>query len=369
MLCLRGAGVQPSSGSARPHANTSRASLISAIVATLLLTAGCGATPVSDASSLASAPSNAAVTASPSAAAPVAERLPDGARIEGVDPQLLRETLGVWVHGSELMFETADAVGIFDTETQRIVAAFPLPEVPQINGLLLTADGVWVLDHDRGRVIRLDRTTGEELAAIDIGGRAVSLTETPDGIWAGSAHVVPESVALIDPATNQVLRRLEVGAFPTYGAGNLWFGRDETGKDITVREIDPESGNVVSSIDLGDGDGCYIGGSFPDVVWSWCFEPPPVDTVMTRLDVEQSQVAATIPLTSAGGLVGVSGDHSWFSEDRAGTLVLMRASNATNAIERVWQAGTDEPHGLIGDTMWIVNRERGELRRVVLPTE
>jgi hypothetical protein len=366
---MRGARVLPSSGSVRRLANRSRASSITAIAAILALLEGCGAAPVADPSALASAPSRAAVTASPSAAPAALEHLPDGSLVPGVDAQLLRETLGVWVYGSELVFETGDAVGIFDTRTERLVASFALPEAPQINGVLLTADSLWVLDHDRGRVIRLDRTTGEELAAIEIGGRAVSLTETPDGIWAGSAHVVPESVALIDPATNQVVRRLEVGAFPSYGAGNLWFGRDETGNDITVREIDPESGDEVSSIDLGDGDGCYIGGSFPDVVWSWCFEPPPIDTVMTRLDVERSQGAATIPLTSAGGLVGVSGDHSWFSEEHGGTLALMRASNATNAIERVWQADLDEPYGLIGDTMWIVNRERGELRRVVLATE
>jgi hypothetical protein len=367
MLDLRGAKALRLIGSISLRDNRSRAPVIGAVVGTLALAAGCSAAPVSDASPRTS--SDAGMTASASGAPLVVERLPDGTRIQGVDSQLLRETLGVWVYGSELMFETADAVGIFDTETQRMVASFPLPDVPQINGLLLTADSVWVLDHDRGRVIRLDRTTGEELAAIDIGGRAVSLTETPDGIWAGSAHVGPESVALIDPATNRVLRRLEFGAFPTYGDGTLWFGRDETGEDITVRQIDPQSGGVASSIDLGDGDGCYIGGSFPDVVWSWCFEPPPVDTVMTRLDVKQSQVAAMIPLAAAGGLVGVSGDHSWFVEERSAAPVLMRASNETNLIERVWETDVDEPYGLTGDTMWIVSPARGELRRVVLPTE
>lgn len=353
----------------RPTRLRLRRPVTKAIGMILMLTAGCGTDAASDPLTVASDPSDGAMAARSTAASPRVERLPEGTLIPDVDAQLLRETLGVWVYGSELLFETSDAVGIFDTEAERMVASFALPDVPQINGLLLTDDSLWVLDHDHGRVIRMDRATGEELAAIDIGGRAVTLTETPDGIWAGSAHAWPESVALIDPGTNRVLRRLEVGAFPTYGAGALWFGRNETGDDVTVRQIDPASGELISSIDLGDADGCYLGGSFPDVVWSWCFDPPPSVTVMTRLDIGRSRVAATIPLTSAGGLVSVSGDDSWFFEERDGAPVFIRASNATNAIERAWEADLDEPSALVGDTLWIVSRERGELRRLVLPTD
>jgi hypothetical protein len=273
----------------------------------------------------------------------------------------------VWAYGSDLVFETDDAVGIFDAEAERMVASFPLPDVPQINGLLLTDDSLWVLDHDRGRVIRMDRTTGEELAAIDIGGRAVTLTASPEGIWAGSAHAAPESVALIDPATNQVVRRLDAGAFPTYGAGSLWFGRDETGQDVTVRRIHSTSGDVVSSIHLADGEGCYIGGRFPDVVWSWCFEPPPAATDATRLDLDTLSVSATVPLGAPGGLVGVHEDASWFiSEPADGSLRLLKVENATNSIEATYSVEGGTLVTMHDGALLLTDTEAGTMRRLVL---
>jgi hypothetical protein len=347
--------------------STSRASFVTAVIATLTFTAGCGAASVSDATTLAPAPSTADVTFPASEAPPAVQGLPAGRLIPGVDAQLLRETLGLWVYGSELMFETADAVGIFDTEAERVVASFPLPDVAQINGLLLTRDSLWVLDHDRGRVIRMDRSTGEELAAIDVGGRAVSLTPSPEGIWAGSAHVMPESVALIDPATNRILRRLEVGAFPSYGAGGLWFGRDEAGQDGTVRELHPTSGELVSSIELGDAEGCYLGGSFPDVVWSWCFEPPPLNTEATRLDLAGSSVSATVPLGAPGGLVGVHEDASWFvAEPPDGSLRLLKVENATNLVEATFGLEGGTLMAMHDGALFLIDREAGTLTRLVL---
>lgn len=290
---------------------------------------------------------------------PRSEPLPDGIEVSGLPEELLRGTIAIGRFGQELALETEDEVVIFDLQSMAAVATFALPDVPQINGILLTADSLWVLDHANGRVIRIDRATGEEVATIEIGGKTVSLVETEDGIWAGSAHTFPEAAALIDPASNAVVRRLEVGAFPARGDRTLWFGRDSSGMDGTVREIDPTSGEVRTSIDLDGADGCYVGGSLPAVAWAWCFDPPPDDTQLTRLDMSSGTVASVINLEGGGGLVGVDGDRSWFFSD----LGLLVVDNATNEVLAVYAVPPEDPYAIVDGVLWRIDRERGVMLR------
>lgn len=332
--------------------------------------AGCGTQQPVQNSPSAAAGSGSPVSSTSAPATPVeAQPLPEGDVVAGLDSELLGATSGIWVFRDEFAFETADTVAIFDIGSRQVVATVPLPEVEQINGVSVSEDSVWVLDHDAGRVVRVDRSTGEEVAAIDIGGRAVSLLQSPHGIWAGSARVLPEYVSLIDPASNEIVRTVELGAFPKYADGHLWFGRDETGGDFTVRKVDPESGSIVESIDLDGAEGCYVDGEFPDVVWSWCFEPPPdPETVATRLDVSGMAVSATVPLGGAGGLVGVTQKHSWFFADRDGEIVLLRLSNDTNAVDAAFGIGPTDPYAIADGFLWVIDRAQGELRVIPLPS-
>jgi hypothetical protein len=89
---------------------------------------------------------------------------------------------------------------------------------------------------------------------------------------------------------------------------------------------------------------------------------------LTRLDLSASRVAASIPLDFAGGLLAVAGDHSWFFEDRGGVPVLLLVDNESNEIRQVWETDPEQPYAVVGDVMWAVDRDAGELRMVQLPT-
>lgn len=293
--------------------------------------------------------------------------LPSPSLVAESSQPALREAIGIGVMSGELVVETPNALLVLDASSGIVTEEIPLPELPQINGMLLTADSLWVLDHDNGKVVRVDRGSADVVAEIDIGGRAVSLLATPEGIWAGSAHVVPESVSLIDVETNDITRRIELGAFPIYADDHLWFGRDQTGWDSTVRKVDPRTGEVVGSIDLDGAEGCYLGGRFPDAVWSWCFDPPPDDTDVTRLDVEGLGVSATQPLGAAGSLVGVHEEHSWFSAEPAdGSLRLVKMNNASNVVETVYSRGSVVPITMHDGALWFLDPEGGTLGRLRL---
>jgi DNA-binding beta-propeller fold protein YncE len=308
-------------------------------------------------------------TAEPSVSQGLARAsLPAGTVVSTAPQPQLRDAIGIGMMSGQLVVETPQSILVVDQATGTVTEEIPMPDLPQINGFLLTDGALWILDHDAGKVVRVDPTSGEVVAEIVIGGRAVSLLETPEGIWAGSAHVTPQTLSLIDPATNSVTRTLELGAFPVYDGQHLWFGRDETGAASTIRQVDPATGEIVSSIDLDGAEGCYLGGRFPDVVWSWCFEPWPTDTDATRLDLADGVVATTIPLDGSGGLVGVTDAHSWFFSDRSGDVVLLRVDNRTNAIEAAFNYEMG-PNTIVGEALWIVDLDAGEVRVVELPAD
>ena len=261
--------------------------------------------------------------------------LEGGTIVEGLPEDVLGSAVALWLHGTEVGIETADELVIVSVGDTTTIERVPLPEVPQINAILFNDDSVWVTDHDNGKFLRVSRDTGELLATVDTDeGRAVSLIETEHGIWAGSGHTIPEGVGLIDPETNTMGMRIDEGSFPAYGEGSLWFGRGPASRvALNIRRIDPTTGETVATIALNGAQGCYVGGRFPDAVWTWCFEPG-MWTEMARLDVAAGEMSdARVPLDGGGGLLGVLGDQSWFwFEPVPGSTTVRIVDNATNEV-------------------------------------
>jgi hypothetical protein len=119
-------------------------------------------------------------------------------------------------------------------------------------------------------------------------------------------------------------------------------------------------------------DGCYIGGSFPDAVWSHCFAPPGGATRAGRLDVEANVVVATVDLGAAGSLIGVTDQFSYFlvvgTADLPARLVAI--DNATNGVYGVYAFDAPEPPfdmaAVLGESLWYIDVEDGELRTLAL---
>ena len=329
--------------------------------AAALLLVGCGAAAAP------SEPPQPRDAASAAASAQIVSNpLPEGTLI-GTLPSDLAEPLGLHVLADGLAVETVAEIALLRTDSSEVTERIRLPEVAQVNALLLTQDSLWVTDHDNGAVIRVDRATSDELARIELPrGRAVSLVEADGLIWAGGGHELPEFVMGIDPATNEPVRTIEQGAWPTSDGEFLWFGRDADHVASTVRKVDPGSGDVVSDIDLAGAEGCYVGGSLPDVMWSWCFEPWPDNTVAARLEPAAARVAAEVPLGGSGGLIGVADGSSWFFADRSDGLVLLKVPNETNEITDAWALSASSAWVIHKDTLWLLDLEDHTLTRLAL---
>jgi streptogramin lyase len=297
--------------------------------------------------------------------------------VAGIPEDVIRSAKAFWPTGGGdldqppgladgLVIETGKEIVVVDASTATVTSRVPTPDVPQINAILPSDDAIWVTDHDAGAVLRVDPKSGKVVARIEIGGRAVSLVETEEGVWAGSGHIYPASVALIDPATDRVTRRLDLGAFPVYGDGTLWFGRDAFEATNKVRRIDPGTGDERAVIKVADPDhGCYVGGSLEEAVWSWCLKEW-IDTEAARLDPDANTVLATVELGSGGGLFGVTDGYSWFWADPKGDLParILRVDNRTNQMDRVY---ADPPmSAFAAGSLWTLDPDAGELRSIPL---
>jgi hypothetical protein len=307
------------------------------------LLAGCaGGSPATEPPQ--TSPSPSPITAAPTPLATRVQSTPaptsplpieGGLIVEGIPDDVMDSAVALWRHGTEVGIETADELVIVSVGDTTSVERVPLPEVPQINAIVFNDDSVWVTDHDNGQFLRVSRATGDLVATIDTDkGKAVSLLETEHGIWAGSGHTIPEGVGLIDTDTNTMGMRIDEGSFPAYGEGSLWFGRGSDSRiALDIRRIDPITGDIVSTIDLNGAQACYIGGRFPDAVWTWCLEPN-MWTEMARLDVTAAEMSdSRVPLDGGGELLGVRGDQSWFwFEPVPGSTTIRLVANDTNEV-------------------------------------
>jgi YVTN family beta-propeller protein len=182
----------------------------------------------------------------------------------------------------------------------------PLPEISGRKGLFVTRRRLFVAA-SAGIVV---------LAAIVLG--VIRLT--------GDGSLVPaNSVAVIDPDTNEVLDAIEVGESPgpITGAGNtLWVGNLN---DRTVSKIDPATRSVMETVGLPGASTREIlpprlGGGPADLwVVVDCFG------ALLRIDPRNGQVVQSLPLspnpekltirscamTAEFGSVWVAVDHPW----------------------------------------------------------
>ncbi len=166
------------------------------------------------------------------------------------------------------------------------------------------------------------------VAALVAGAAFLATRDSTGGLVA----VPPNSLAAIDPKTNDVVAAVPVGIRPAsvlFAHGALWVAN--LGDD-TVLRIDPTTKRVIKTIATGTAPGGLVG--TPDAVWAIG-----ADGVVLRIDPEVNEVVARIPTVKVGSLAGgsaagvsvaamgtavwdVSGGH--FSVPRSSASILRR---------------------------------------------
>lgn len=225
------------------------------------------------------------------------------------------------------------------------------------------AGSVWILvdDVEQPVVVRLDPTTGEELARVPItGDLCVGMAAAFDSIWACGAGGVDR----IDPATDEVVARIElptaqVVSRPAVADDAVWVLSGNVVATSVVR-IDPAANEVAATYDAPHPLTALAGGL--DAVWATSAEAG----ALIRIDPasgEMTEAASDLPRPS---WLAVGPDAVWVLLDGAtgADPALLRFDPNDGSSERFDIGGVPAESGdiVVGETaVWI----RGSDPRIV----
>jgi YVTN family beta-propeller protein len=162
---------------------------------------------------------------------------------------------------------------------------------------------IWVSNHRSSSVSRIDPTTNEVIERVNVGIQPGGLLAAAGSVWV--ANYGANTVNRIDPATNDSVP-FETGdgltcGTPAFAGGLIWVGQCDEG---VTAGLDPESGTVTQTIEAagmpaGDGDELWL---------SW-------DHRLVRYDPGTGQEVAEVSLGSEpiASWMSFTEDRLWFS--------------------------------------------------------
>lgn len=227
---------------------------------------------------------------------------------------------------------------------------------------------VWALDGSRaGRLLRIDPATNMVGARIDVG------TSSPYNVWAGAGSIwvagdQSAEIVRIDPATNAVAAHIPVGDGPAdlaFDGSTVYVidHRDKTlfridAHDNTARLVATIPGDAPERMVLVDGK-LWITGRGTD---------------LHEVDPGSGRVLRTIEIGASGIDVVASGDTIWVPSrnsavDARGfpTMEALRRVDAhSGAATSLTASAPLDVHGLVADDggVWLADNTRGVLYRV-----
>ncbi len=157
---------------------------------------------------------------------------------------------GLTFDGRHVWFASGDRLNALDPGSGELVRSI---EVPAHAGTAF--DGEHLFQIAEACIQKIDPKTGRVLATIPApgGGRDSGLAWAEGTLWVGQGRKVHQ----IDPQTGAVLRTLESTRFVTgvtWIDGELWHGTWE-GAESEVRRIDPATAEVLERLDMPPGTG------------------------------------------------------------------------------------------------------------------
>jgi len=162
------------------------------------------------------------------------------------------EVAGVSFDGRRVWFATGDRLRSLDPDSGELLGAL---EIPADAGTAF--DGRHLFQIAGGVIRKVDPATGTVLATIPAPGDGgdSGLAWADGTLWVGQHR--GRRIHQVDPATGYVLRTIESDRFVTGVAwvdGELWHGTwQEEASD--VRRIDPATGEVLERLDMPAGTG------------------------------------------------------------------------------------------------------------------
>jgi YVTN family beta-propeller protein len=198
----------------------------------------------------------------------------------------------------------------------------------------------------------------------------IALAAELSGSGAGTVRVAPNSLAVIDPATNHVVASAPVGARPgpiAFGSGSMWVANLD---DQTLSRIDPQTLRILRTIPTtGPPTGITASDSGVWVVESNSNPGSASSTSsvsVSRIDPEFDsfgspvQIGNVIP--SGPGAIAAHGAAVWVAPS---TGLLTRLSAATGRVQQQVDPNASPAGIAIGEgAIWLTDPESGNVVRV-----
>ena len=233
-----------------------------------------------------------------------------------------------------------------------------LPVGSHVAGLAVGADAVWIAGGRAGTVARLDPSTNQLLATIQVAepwpacDRCwATVAARGDAVWAAMDRAGPV-VARIDPASNRVSETIDVGVLPSAltvdDNGALWL--TATLEDAVVH-VDPRVAGAVARTPVHLPRGIVAG---QDAVWVTAWKPG-ANGQLVRIDPRTGVVLATISVGHEPGALAVADVDVWVANEADHTL--SRIDTHTNTVAATIPV-VHLPVGMaIGaDAVWVASR-------------
>ena len=203
-------------------------------------------------------------------------------------------------------------------------------------------------------------STSGILAVVPVARGPITLAATSDAIWVESHRL--NIVTRIDPFQNKEVARLKdapVHCSVVSGGGFVWASQAnaDTGAG-RVTKIDPASGAVVGSLELGTA--CGVSADNTDL---WVTSPMLSQAV--RYDAATLQERAVIPLGKDVFEIKIGPEAVWASGESGGGMV-WRIDPATKQVVASINLSDSTPIGLLAafGSVWVGSRGNGVVYRI-----
>jgi streptogramin lyase len=214
-----------------------------------------------------------------------------------------------------------------DPASNRVAARISLPASKPYN-VWTGAGAVWVADDGRGEIVRVDPATNEAVASIEVGDGPADLVFDGTDAWVINHRDL--GLVHIDARTNsaQLLARIPGGAPErmVFAAGHLWI----TGRGTDLLEVDPNTGAVLRTVEIGAGGIDVVAAG--DTLWVPSRNDEvdvrgfPTMEALRRIDARSGAVTASIGASAPLDVHGLVADDSgvWLADNTHGVLYRLR---------------------------------------------
>ncbi len=248
---------------------------------------------------------------------------------------------------------TGNAVARIDTGGRAVQGSVALDSRP--GEIAVGAGGVWVTLPDRGQVKRIDPATMTIRNTIPVGAAPAGIAIGAGSVWVANSGSA--TVSRISPEREAVIQTIDVPGGPsaiTVVPSGVWVASTS---DDSVSHIDPSTGTVIRSVAVGD-EPVAISGHATGL---WVANA--ASGSVSRIDPKQGLEVAQIPVGDGPEGIASSSSGVWVANAIDGTV--SRIDTKTHAVrQKIDVGGSPSAVALEGRFVWVSDASDGSVSRI-----